>query len=137
MSRADYAHWNEEADIMWWQEEGRFEGQEEYERDMSPSDDYDDTMYGEDEEEDFTPITVFDLALYRLQLPKDTESLNGADFQKAGLAIMGGCQVCGATLAAYNACPSKAGYWRCLHGCIGNEGWESVEEANQAIFGED
>lgn len=23
MSRADYAHWNEEADIMWWQEEGR------------------------------------------------------------------------------------------------------------------
>lgn len=23
MSRADYAHWNEEADIMWWQEEGK------------------------------------------------------------------------------------------------------------------
>lgn len=23
MSRADYAHWNEEADIVWWQEEGR------------------------------------------------------------------------------------------------------------------
>ena len=23
MSRADYAHWNEEADIIWWQEEGR------------------------------------------------------------------------------------------------------------------
>jgi hypothetical protein len=24
MSRAHYDHWNEEADQMWWQEEGRF-----------------------------------------------------------------------------------------------------------------
>jgi hypothetical protein len=23
MSRADYAHWNEDADMVWWQEEGR------------------------------------------------------------------------------------------------------------------
>lgn len=23
MSRADYAHWNEDADYMWWHEEGR------------------------------------------------------------------------------------------------------------------
>ena len=23
MSRADYAHWNEDADYVWWQEEGR------------------------------------------------------------------------------------------------------------------
>jgi hypothetical protein len=23
MSRADYAHWNEEADLVWWAEEGR------------------------------------------------------------------------------------------------------------------
>jgi hypothetical protein len=25
MARADYAHWNEEADLVWWQEEGRHE----------------------------------------------------------------------------------------------------------------
>jgi len=24
MARSDYAHWNEEQDIVWWQEEGRF-----------------------------------------------------------------------------------------------------------------
>lgn len=23
MARSDYAHWNEDADYMWWQEEGR------------------------------------------------------------------------------------------------------------------
>jgi hypothetical protein len=23
MARSDYAHWNEEQDIVWWQEEGR------------------------------------------------------------------------------------------------------------------
>ena len=23
MARSDYAHWNEEADMMWWMEEGR------------------------------------------------------------------------------------------------------------------
>ena len=26
MSRADYAHWNEEADLVWWAEEGRHQG---------------------------------------------------------------------------------------------------------------
>ncbi len=30
MSRADYAHWNEEADHIWWQEEGRFGGDDGY-----------------------------------------------------------------------------------------------------------
>lgn len=23
MARSDYAHWNEDADLMWWNEEGR------------------------------------------------------------------------------------------------------------------
>lgn len=26
MSRSDYAHWNEEQDIVWWQEEGKHHG---------------------------------------------------------------------------------------------------------------
>lgn len=29
MSRADYAHWNEDADYMWWHEEGKHETGEE------------------------------------------------------------------------------------------------------------
>ena len=28
MSRADYNHWNEEGDQMWWLEEGRFGSEE-------------------------------------------------------------------------------------------------------------
>ena len=38
MARADYAHWNEDADYMWWQEEGRF-GSEDA---PDPDDYYDD-----------------------------------------------------------------------------------------------
>ena len=26
MARSDYAHWNEDQDLVWWQEEGRFGG---------------------------------------------------------------------------------------------------------------
>lgn len=48
MSRADYAHWNEDADWMWYQEEGRF-GSE------SPDPDFDGPMGVSPEEgpEDF------------------------------------------------------------------------------------
>lgn len=28
MARSDYAHWNEDQDLVWWQEEGRFGGTE-------------------------------------------------------------------------------------------------------------
>lgn len=38
MPRSDYAHWNEDADHMWWMEEGRFAGQEDP---PDPDDDYD------------------------------------------------------------------------------------------------
>lgn len=79
------------------------------------------------------PVTILKLALYRLGLPDDTSSLNGAQFAEVGLQIMGGCEVCGATLAAYNACPSKSGYWRCLNGCIGNDGWYDVALADREI----
>jgi hypothetical protein len=36
MSRADYAHWNEDADYMWWHEEGKHVEDEPFE----PDDDY-------------------------------------------------------------------------------------------------
>lgn len=81
------------------------------------------------------PVTIHELALYRLGLPTSTSELNGAQFEEAGLAILGGCEVCGATLAAYNACPAKTGYWRCMNDCIGSEGWTDVREANMEIFG--
>jgi hypothetical protein len=80
------------------------------------------------------PVTIHELALHRLELPTSTTELNGAQFAEAGLAILGGCEVCRATLAAYNACPSKSGYWRCLNGCIGDAGWDDVAQASRDIF---
>lgn len=76
------------------------------------------------------PITVLDLATHRL----GRDATTGGDFEEAGLPIMGGCCICGATVGAYNACPSKSGYLKCRNGCIGDDGWETVQEANKDIF---
>jgi hypothetical protein len=76
------------------------------------------------------PITVLDLATFRIGRPAST----GGDFAEAGLPLFGGCAVCGASVAAYNACPSRSGYLKCASGCIGEDGWDTVEEANRAIF---
>ena len=44
-----------------------------------------------------------------------------------GVDILGGCQGCHATIAAYNAYPSTSGYWRCAD-CIGNDGYATVAD---------
>lgn len=81
-------------------------------------------------------ITIRELAEYRLDqagiLPEG-DSLNGGDFARAGLCIVGGCATCGASLAAYNGYPSKTGYWLCRD-CLCGQGWETVEQANADIF---
>ena len=80
---------------------------------------------------DETPnaVTVLELAEHRL----GHRAEHGGHFEQAGLPIMGGCQVCEATIAAYNACPSTTGFLRCGD-CIGPFGWETVEQANQDLF---
>ena len=82
------------------------------------------------------PVTILALAKYRLGLGREVSSLSGADFTRASLPIMGGCQRCEATIAAYNACPSKTGYLMCADSCIGDLGYATVQEANEALFGE-
>lgn len=43
MGRKDYEHWNEDADHMWWMEEGRFASEpDEIDYDSEPYDDPDD-----------------------------------------------------------------------------------------------
>lgn len=56
MARSDYAHWNEEADIVWWQEEGRHETYEEpdYDNDV-PDNDWEDFDDDDDEPEAIEP----------------------------------------------------------------------------------
>jgi hypothetical protein len=79
------------------------------------------------------PVSLLELATARL----GRVCANGADFEAAQLPIMGGCEVCGATVAAYNAGPSTSGYIRCLNGCIGDDGFATTDEAEVAIFGEE
>ena len=81
-----------------------------------------------------TPITIRELAIHR-GAQEDENGINGAEFDRVGLAIMGGCGGCHATLAAYNAFPSKSGWWMCKD-CIGDDGYQSVVIANADIFGE-
>lgn len=56
MPLADYAHWNEEAELVWWQEEGRHveepdygDPQEDYDR-YSAADAFAEELYEHDEE---------------------------------------------------------------------------------------
>lgn len=76
------------------------------------------------------PVTVLQVAEHRLGRPAS----NGADFQAADLSIIGGC-MCGAPVAAYNACPSKKGHWLCLNGCIDGQGFDDVRIACRACGG--
>lgn len=45
MARADYEHWNEDADYMWWHEEGKHVEEEPFEPD-------DDVFFGEDDRDE-------------------------------------------------------------------------------------
>lgn len=53
------------------------------------------------------PITVLDLALHRGATADEDGSINGAEFERVGLPICGGCERCEASIAAYNAFPSR------------------------------
>ena len=82
------------------------------------------------------PVTVLELAKFR-GAKDDDGSISGGEFARVGLPIMGGCEVCEATIAAYNACPSKTGYLRCANGCIADLGWYDVAECNRDLFEDD
>lgn len=83
------------------------------------------------------PVTIRELAIYILEkegYEYNPESLTGTDFYNARLSIFGGCIICGASLGAYNASPSKSGYWKCTDGCIDEDGWYDVEECYNDIM---
>jgi hypothetical protein len=70
------------------------------------------------------PITVLD---YVRSVVGDKPVYDGQDFLAAGVAMTGGCQGCAATIACYNAYPSRSGYWRCAD-CIGDDGFATVAD---------
>lgn len=82
-------------------------------------------------------ITILDLARFRGVKPSADGSISCGDIADVGLPFWGGCQSCHATIAAYNACPSTSGFLRCASGCIDEDGYETVEEANRDLFPEE
>jgi hypothetical protein len=57
-----------------------------------------------------TPPTILDIAKTRGAKEDDNGGINGAEFARVRLPLMGGCQICNATIAAYNAYPGINGY---------------------------
>ena len=69
-------------------------------------------------------ITILDVALAR---GVNEDNMTMGEFDRVGLPLMGGCQRCGACIAAYNASPSMTGYLMCARGCIDEQGFPSVK----------
>ena len=76
------------------------------------------------------PVSILDIAKSRGVKEEADGSISGQEFERVGLAIMGGCKGCHAAIAAYNAYPSHSGYWACDE-CIGDTGFETAEEFNR------
>ena len=60
------------------------------------------------------PITILD---YVKSVVGDKDLYTAEDCLASGVDILGGCQGCHASIAVYNAYPSKTGYWQCAE-CI-------------------
>lgn len=73
-----------------------------------------------------TAVTAFDVAVARGAKANEDGSISGAEFDRVGIPLLGGCQGCGESLGAFNGYPSTTGYWRC-RGCLGDRGFETVD----------
>jgi hypothetical protein len=76
-------------------------------------------------------ITILELAQAMGAEETEDGSISMAEFDRLGLPMMGGCQVCQASIAAYNACPTTTGNLSCTN-CIGAEGYATVDQAAKA-----
>ena len=76
------------------------------------------------------PITILD---YVKTVVGDKDTYSAEDFSLNGVGMTGGCQLCAATIACYNAYPSTSGYWRCAD-CIGQDGFATVADFKAHTF---
>jgi hypothetical protein len=78
------------------------------------------------------PISILD---YVKSVAGDKPQYTADDFYRNGVELLGGCERCGATIAAYNAYPATSGFWRCAD-CIGDDGYETVTAFRDRKFSE-
>jgi hypothetical protein len=74
-------------------------------------------------------ITIYDVAEARgAIIQPDNGCIEGSEFARLRLPLLGGCCGCEASLAAYNMYPSKSGYVVCAE-CVGEiNGFKTVAE---------
>ena len=74
-------------------------------------------------------ITALQVAESRGMVPDSDNGYSGAAFAKVNVPMLGGCAGCHATIAAYNAYPTKTGFWMCDM-CVqmSEQGFNTVEE---------
>jgi hypothetical protein len=77
-------------------------------------------------------ITILD---YVKSVIGDKPSYYAEDFDRCGVDMFGGCERCETTIAAYNAYPSRWGYWRCAE-CIGSTGYATIREFTSQGLGD-
>lgn len=73
------------------------------------------------------PVTTLECAYGRGVQAKPDGTITMEQVEAVGLPFFAGCQVCGASLACYNAYPSRTGFIRC-EDCLGELGFNTCEE---------
>lgn len=73
------------------------------------------------------PVTILDIAILWGAKADAEGSINGGEFDRLGLPLFAGCQCCHATLAAYNAFPTRNGWISCRE-CVEDTGFATVAD---------
>ena len=71
------------------------------------------------------PVTILECAEARGLKRSIDGGSTMQDFWDVGFDLIGGCCVCQATIAAYNAHPTVRGYWCCAD-CVDGNGFDTV-----------
>ena len=74
-------------------------------------------------------VTILELALSRGLVESEGGGYSAEAIEATGLPFMGGCALCGACIAAYNAAPTKSGFLMCAKECADGHGFATIEEA--------
>lgn len=82
-------------------------------------------------------VTIWDVAKSRGVKEDENGSISGDEFIKVGLPMWGGCCICQASIAAYNAHPGKGGYLICSDCVTPESGFLTTEEFEKWCEDED
>jgi hypothetical protein len=80
-----------------------------------------------------TPLTWLQILLAKNPELQKKKEITMEDCWDQGIDMIGGCEICQATIAVYNAFPSHSGHWRCKY-CIEDTGWTNMKEALEDLF---